>query len=218
MIAGFRYGILFLITLAMTVVALTVRDTSATRTVELLVSGAALVVAVVTSGAPLMTRRAVSFGIVGAVLAVTVASIFGSPPDALTLGLAAILLAITIGVTARGLVRLILHRGIDVTAIFGALTVYLLLGLAFGFLIGTLATAIPGDFFAQGTDGTQSDRVYFSFTSLTTTGFGDFTARTRGGHALSVLEMLIGQLYLVTVISLLVGNLRHEARDGARSA
>src|SRR5204863_7614888 len=106
--------------------------------------------------------------------------------------------------------RLILHRGLDVTAIFGALTVYLLIGLAFAVVVGTLATSLPGDYFAQGTDGTQSDRVYFSFTTLTTTGFGDFTARTRGGHSLSVLEMLMGQLYLVTVIALIVGNLRRR--------
>jgi hypothetical protein len=187
-----------------------VRDTTATRTVEMLAAGAALVVAVVTSGAELMTRRALALLVAAVVLGVTVASIVGSPPAEVPLGLGAVLLAITIGVVSRGLIRLILHRGVDLTAIFGALTVYLLLGLAFGFLIGAVATGTPGDFFAQGTDGTQSDRVYFSFTSLTTTGFGDYTARTRGGHALSVLEMLVGQLYLVTVISLLVGNLRGQ--------
>jgi hypothetical protein len=54
--------------------------------------------------------------------------------------------------------------------------------------------------------------VYFSFTTLTTTGYGDYTAATRGGHALAVLEMLLGQLYLVTVISLLVANLRRGGR------
>ena len=50
---------------------------------------------------------------------------------------------------------------------------------------------------------------------MTTTGFGDFTPAQRGGRAVAVLEMLIGQIYLVTVISLLVGNLRRrrEAAD-----
>ncbi len=41
---------------------------------------------------------------------------------------------------------------------------------------------------------------------LTTTGFGDFSATTPAGHALAVIEMLTGQLYLVTVIGLLIGN------------
>jgi hypothetical protein len=49
--------------------------------------------------------------------------------------------------------------------------------------------------------------VYFSFTVPTTTGFGDFTAATSLGHALAVMEMLLGQIYLVTVIGILVGNL-----------
>ena len=56
------------------------------------------------------------------------------------------------------------------------------------------------------TDGTQGDRVYFSFTVLTTTGFGDFSAATPAGHAVAVIEMLTGQLYLVTVIGLLIGS------------
>ena len=52
--------------------------------------------------------------------------------------------------------------------------------------------------------------MYFSFTTLTTTGYGDYTAALRGGRALAVLEMLVGQLYLVTVIAMLVGNLRRH--------
>ena len=42
--------------------------------------------------------------------------------------------------------------------------------------------------------------MYYSFTVLTTTGFGDLTAAEPVGHALAVVEMLGGQLYLVTVI------------------
>jgi hypothetical protein len=88
----------------------------------------------------------------------------------------------------------------------------MLVGLAFAFLIGTLATGESSPYFASGTDATQNARVYFSFTALTTTGFGDYTAATRAGRALAVLEMLVGQLYLVTVIATLVGNLRHQRR------
>ena len=55
----------------------------------------------------------------------------------------------------------------------------------------------------------------YSFTVLTTTGFGDYTAAQPFGHALAVLEMLIGQLYLVTVIGIVVANFasRRTARD-----
>ena len=52
---------------------------------------------------------------------------------------------------------------------------------------------------------------------LTTTGFGDLTPAAGIGRLLAVLEMLLGQLYLVTVISLLVGNLgRGRGHDPER--
>ena len=68
----------------------------------------------------------------------------------------------------------------------------------------------PHQYFEQVSSSavTQSQEIYFSFTTLTTTGYGDLTPALSVGRALSVLEMLIGQIYLVTVIGLLVGNLR----------
>jgi hypothetical protein len=54
---------------------------------------------------------------------------------------------------------------------------------------------------------TPSDCVYFSFTTLATIGYGDITASGNFGHTLSVTEGLIGQIYLVTIVSLFVGNL-----------
>ncbi len=49
---------------------------------------------------------------------------------------------------------------------------------------------------------------------MTTTGFGDFTAATHVGRALAVVEMLVGQIYLVTVIGVLVGNFAGRRRTG----
>jgi hypothetical protein len=54
---------------------------------------------------------------------------------------------------------------------------------------------------------------YFSFTTLATVGYGDLTARSNFGHTLSVFEAVIGQVYLVTVVSLIVGNLGRRSRD-----
>ena len=81
-----------------------------------------------------------------------------------------------------------------------------LLGLLFAWIIGFITHVDSTLYFAQQTDGTEGDRLYFSFTVLTTIGFGDISAVTPVGRALAVIEMLAGQLYLVTVIGLLVGN------------
>ena len=206
----FRYGAVLLLTLAVAIFALVAPDGSAARTLELLAAGATLLVAVLTSRAPAATRRSAAVSVAIVVAGAGIAAAIGAAHAALTFAGTAVLLAVTAGVILAGLVRLIIERGVVLQAVFGALAVYVLVGLTFSFVIGALATGVSGPYFAQGTDATQSARAYFSFTTLTTTGFGDYTAANRGGRALAVLEMLLGQLYLVTVIGLLVGNLRRQ--------
>jgi hypothetical protein len=212
-----RYGVVLVVTVAMTTFALAVPDRPIMRAIELAAAGAALGTAMLTSGARTDVRRAAAVAVEIALLLVAGAAAAGAPSEVATFTATAVANAATIAVIVGGLVRLVEERGVGVQAVFGALAVYLLLGLTFGFLIGAIATAVPGDYFAQGTDGVQSQRVYYSFTVMTTSGFGDLTARTAPGRALSVLEMLVGQLYLVTVIATIVGNLRSRRAPGRRA-
>ena len=73
---------------------------------------------------------------------------------------------------------------------------------------------VSGSFFAQDVPATVSRCLYFSFTTLTTVGYGDLTAASNLGHTLSVAEALAGQIYLVTVVSVIVANLGRRARRG----
>ena len=76
------------------------------------------------------------------------------------------------------------------------------------FIYGAVA-ALGGDtFFASGTDGTRSLRLYFSYVTLATLGYGDYTPKSNLGHTLAIIEALFGQIYLVTVVALLVARLR----------
>lgn len=102
---------------------------------------------------------------------------------------------------------------ITVRTILAALSVYLLIGLFFAFAISVMAVVDSGPFFSSGIDGSLPDHLYFSYSTLTTVGFGDLAARGDLGRMASVLEALIGQLYLVTVVALLVGNLRGRRSD-----
>lgn len=61
-----------------------------------------------------------------------------------------------------------------------------------------------------------SDDLFFSFTTLTTTGYGNLIPVTGLGRALAMLEALTGQLYLVTVVARLVA-LWMPARERARA-
>ena len=116
---------------------------------------------------------------------------------------------------ALGILRDLRTSGqVRLTAVMGVLSLYLLLGMFFAFTYAAI-DQIDGPFFANGQDATTSHCLYFSFTTLTTVGYGDFVAATDLGHTLSIIEALIGQIYLVTVVSLIVSNLGRPARTRA---
>jgi hypothetical protein len=103
---------------------------------------------------------------------------------------------------------------VPIDAVIGVLCVYLLLGMFFASVYGSLEEVGGKHFFAQAVPATIPHCTYFSFTTLATIGYGDLTAATNLGHTLSVSEGLTGQVYLVTVVSLIVGNLgRRRSRD-----
>jgi hypothetical protein len=137
--------------------------------------------------------------------------------EALTVavGVVAGLLTITIAVViARGALA---QHDVNTRSVAGAICVYVLFGMVFMFTYGILATVDAAPFFAQGTDGTRPLRLYFSFVTLATLGYGDYTAAGNLGHALAVLEALMGQLYLVTVVAVVVtrlGRPRRKLSDG----
>jgi hypothetical protein len=109
---------------------------------------------------------------------------------------------------AVGLVRTLrATRSVRIEAVTGVLSLYMLIGLLFAFVFGALDRLGGDPFFADGTPATMARCLYFSFTTLTTVGYGDLTARSDLGHTLCVFEALAGQIYLVTVVSLIVSNL-----------
>jgi hypothetical protein len=178
-----------------------------------LIQSATLLIVIWTAGWA-MTERTIPFAIGTAAGLAAVINIFWQG-EALTaaLGLVAGLLTITIAVAiAMGAVA---QNEVNSRSVAGAICVYLLFGMLFMFLYGVLALLGHGPFFAQGTDGTRPLRLYFSFTTLATLGYGDYTPASNLGHTLAVLEALIGQLYLVTVVAVVVTRL---GRPGRRTA
>lgn len=118
-----------------------------------------------------------------------------------------------------GILRDLRLRGqVTIESVFGVLAVYLLLGMFFALLYGLIGR-VNGSFFVQNVPVTTARCLYFSFTTLTTVGYGDLTAASNLGHTLAVSEALVGQIYLVTVVSVIVGNLgRRRVSPGAASS
>jgi hypothetical protein len=90
--------------------------------------------------------------------------------------------------------------------IFGALSVYLLLGVIWAFLYLVVDFLVPGSF-RNGQDGvlTGAEMVYYSFVTLTTLGYGDIVPVAPSVRALATLEAITGQLYLTVLVARLVG-------------
>ena len=107
--------------------------------------------------------------------------------------------------------RLVSQNEINFRTVAGAVCIYLLAGLFFALMYWTMG-AIQNGFFAQPGPKNPTDFVYYSFITLTTVGFGDLTALRDLGRLSSVLEALFGQLYLVSVVALLVSNVGHVRR------
>jgi hypothetical protein len=211
-----RYGIVLVLAIAMVVFLIVAPERAGSVVVAMALAGGMLLAVIVTSRTGDRTLResaALAIALLTVVLGVLVVT--ATVPKWVAFGVAGLLVILTLAQLARGVARLLRREGVTVQAVAGALSVYLLLGILFSLAVGVSARLGHGPYFAQGTDGTESQHVYFSFTTLTTTGFGDLSPANRGGRAVAVLEMLTGQIYLVTVISLLVGNLRRRGEQGA---
>jgi len=204
--ASHSFGIVLLLIFASFVCASALPDRVGTTAALLLLEGMTLVIAVWTSGVAGLgsTFNLVLFALTAAVAVALLIS--GTTGLQATAGiLSGVLSVLTVGVIGLGVAD---QTEVNAQSVTGAICVYLLLGLAFTFVYGALAALGSGPFFTSGTDGTLAIRLYFSYVTLATVGYGDYTARTNFGHMLAVIEALAGQLYLVTVVALLVARMR----------
>jgi len=185
-------------------------DSSWASSLIVLVLSVTVLIAIWTAGWS-MTERIVPFAIAAtAIVAAAINFFWRDESLTVALGLVAGLLTIAIAfVIAAGAVA---QNEVNSRSVAGAICVYMLFGILFMFLYGALATLGHTPFFAQGTDGTRSIRFYFSFVTLATLGYGDYTPAGNLAHALAVLEALIGQLYLVTVVAVVVTRLGRQGR------
>ena len=111
--------------------------------------------------------------------------------------------------------RVLTFGTVTLQSIFGAFSAYLVIGLMFASFFAAIYHFSGDQFFAAGEKATTQTFQYFSFTTLTTLGYGDYTAAYSGGQAVAVLEALTGQIFLATLVARLVSAFRSpEGRQG----
>jgi hypothetical protein len=209
-----RYGFLLCLLLVTFVFMASATTGPVARVTTVFLQGLTLLAAASAAGA---RRRLVRIVLAVAVLAFVAAlvSVFintNHTGDGVFFGLNALL----VGAAPVVIVRSIWRRGVvDVQTVLAAICVYILIGMLAAFAYGAISDLSSTAFFAQQKTASTADYLYFSFVTLTTVGYGDLTAAKNLGRAFSALEAVVGQLYLVTVVSVIVGRLSRGRRDAA---
>jgi Ion channel len=163
------------------------------------------------------TIRIVSIVVLaGSVLAAVLLVLDTDGPGA---GIANVWTALILLVSAVLIVRRVLARPeITLQSIYGAISAYLILGLMFAAFYAAMYRFGGNTFFANGRTGDTRTFQYFSFVTLTTTGYGDYTAAASGGQAVAVIEAITGQIFLATLVARLVAGFRGAARAAREPA
>lgn len=182
------------------------------RLATVILQAVTLIAAVVASRAhPMVIRLAVIaavLSIIGAALAILGTDTFGDNSGrAVTL----LLVGLVPPAIITGLIKLFREEGsVTIETMFGGLCLYLIVGLFFGSAFAAIEEIGGHAFFHQLTAARAetNDFLYFSFTTLTTVGYGDLTAASNFGRSLAITEALIGQIYLVTVVAVIISNMR----------
>jgi hypothetical protein len=150
-------------------------------------------------------------------VAVAVLAAAGASTEAAARLTSAALVAFAPPAIAIGVVRGLREQGAGVQSILGVLCIYLLMGMVYAFVYDVIDRLGGAPVFTGGISANSPHCMYFSFTTLTTVGYGDVTARSDLGHTVAVSEALIGQIYLVTVVALLVSGFAHSRQRSSGS-
>ncbi|HEX3174435.1 MAG TPA: ion channel [Solirubrobacterales bacterium] len=196
------FGLVLMLVLITYVLASVLSNRSWGAVLLSITTGATSIVALTSSRArTVFVRRALSIAVLATILA-TVSAISGARlwlnvSSFLEIGLLAVAMAAV-------LQRVVSAQSVGFRTILGAISVYTSLGILFTWAYGAIDRIEGGGFFGSGVEVNGSDFLFFSYTTLTTTGYGDLVPVGQVGRMVSGLEMMFGQIFLVTLVAGLV--------------
>jgi hypothetical protein len=209
---GYRFGLVLALLLVTFVFMASAPSGSWVRVVTVTLQGLTLLAALRASQ---VSRRL--FRVAALVVVIAFLSSLGSLAISTSTDVGAafdLVSVLMVGVAPIAIARALWRRpDIDTHTMLGAICIYVLVGMLFAFLYAAIGALSPDPFFVQTSHASTADDLYFSFVTITTVGYGDFTAAEGLGRALASLEALLGQVYLVTVVATIVGGMNR-----ARSA
>jgi hypothetical protein len=214
----YRFGLVLVLLLANFIMLMTGTTSTWVRPLSVALSGATLLAALYAANVGPRSRRIATVCVVIAILGSLSFVALGDSNGTAAAGMldAAVIIVAPIAI-ARSVVK---RRIIDIRTILAALCVYVLLGMLWAFVFSAMGNIGSVPFFVQTAHPTSADYLYFSFITQLTVGYGDLTASGNLGRACAVLEALAGQIYLVTVVAVLVSRLvprDHQPPDDGRA-
>jgi lysylphosphatidylglycerol synthetase-like protein (DUF2156 family) len=205
---------LVLILILLTLFTFAIAEGPVGQVISVVLSGGTLLYVLHTAGARRRIYRVALIVVIVAIVGTVVTVVLGD----VTVGRSATSLVGLLLATVAPLVilrRIVQAHTITFRLVLGALAIYLLFGLAYAYLFPFIAIAMGVPYFVQTDSPASIDYLYFSYTTLATVGYGDFTAATGFGRMISISEALVGQLFLVSAVALLVGNIGGTLRPAA---
>ena len=203
---GLAFGLVFSSTLALVAAGAPISSPLAAAAGFL--QAAALLVTLRVSGIESRWSLVGSVVVVALFSVLVMALLFGGVSTAMP-GIAAWLL-LTITTIAAIARRLVTYTEVTLQLVMGLLVIYVLIGMSFGLGYQFLESLNPPALNPEGQG--VSGAVYYSFITLATVGYGDVSPASDATRALAIGEALVGQLYLVSVVSLAVSRLGSRKR------
>jgi ion channel len=180
------------------------------RLIQEVAVGFVLLITLRTSHARSRLQRLARAGVVAGLVLTLIGSVVGS-----TLGLVHLVFLLLLVVTPFVILnRILRHPTVSIETVAGAIDVYVILGLIFSSLYRSIAAIAGTPFFVQTNHASGNQFLYFSFATLTTVGYGDLTAATDLARSVVVIEALMGQIFLVTLVARLVSLMARPGGTG----
>jgi hypothetical protein len=197
------YGLVLALILMDYLAVSTVTDNAWGRVLIVILLGLTLVVTLRTSRAQRIWRRLAVVYLVSSLLLTLVSLTVPAASDYshLTSLLGGLLLLVTPIAIARHLGG---QQVVTTEVVLGAVCVYLLIGFSFAFIFIAMSSLSSAPFFVDQAHATTTDFLFFSYTTLTTVGYGNLVPAGSSGQTAAMLEALLGQIYLVIVVARLV--------------
>jgi hypothetical protein len=196
------FGLVLLLVLVTYVLTFLIANHGWTAVILVLATSATSIVAMVSSHVRAPVVHAVAWL---SALTIALATIGAASGDRVWLNFASLiqisLLALAMGAV---LLRVVTTAEVGSRTILGALSVYTVLGILFTFAYGTIDRIEGGPFFEGVAHPHGGDFIFFSYTTLTTTGYGNLVPGGQIGRMVAGIEMMLGQIFLVTLVAGLV--------------